>query len=86
MAHTNGMESFWSILKRGYVGTYHKVSPKHLDRYVRAFAAKHNVRGEDTIAQMQAVVAGMVGKRLMYCDLTADNGMSSGARTPNSDK
>ena len=32
---TNGVESLWSMLKRGYVGTYHKVSPKHLSRYVR---------------------------------------------------
>ena len=32
MAHVNGMESFWSLLKRGYHGTYHHMSPKHLDR------------------------------------------------------
>ena len=31
--HTNGMDSFWLMLKRGYVGTYHKMSEKHLDRY-----------------------------------------------------
>ena len=33
-AHTNGVESFWSMLKRSYTGTFHKISPKHLDRYV----------------------------------------------------
>ena len=33
-AHTNGMESFWSMLKRGYIGVYHHMSVKHLDRYV----------------------------------------------------
>ena len=80
-AHTNGMESFWSMLKRGYVGTYHKLSPKHLQRYVSEFAGRHNIRESDTIAQMASVVAGMVGKRLMYRDLIADNGLSSGARS-----
>ena len=34
MAHTNGVESFWSMLKRAHKGTFHKISPKHLDRYV----------------------------------------------------
>ena len=79
-AHTNGIESFWSMLKRGYVGTYHKISPKHLDRYVRQFAGKHNLREANTLAQMQLVVAGLVGQRLLYRDLTAPNGLPSGAR------
>ena len=81
MAHTNGMESFWSMLKRAHMGTFHKLSPKHLDRYVQAFAGKHNVRDADTLAQMIALVAGLVGKRLMYRDLIAENGLSSGARS-----
>ena len=34
IAHTNGIESFWSMLKRAHQGTFHKISPKHLDRYV----------------------------------------------------
>ena len=72
MAHTNGMETFWATLKRAHKGVYHKISAKHLDRYVRQFAGKHNDREADTIAQMQNVVAGMVGKRLMYRDLVAD--------------
>ena len=80
MAHTNGIESFWSMLKRGYVGTFHKISPKHLDRYVSEFAGRHNVREADTIDQMTAVVAAMTGKRLLYRDLIADNGLASGAR------
>ena len=37
-AHTNGLESFWSMLKRGYTGTYHHISPKHLHRYVDEFS------------------------------------------------
>ena len=80
MAHTNGMESFWATLKRAHKGVYHKISPKHINRYVRQFAGKHNAREHNTIAQMQNVVAGMIGKRLMYRDLIVDNGLPSGAR------
>ena len=47
--HTNGMESLWSMLKRAYQGTFHKMSEKHLDRYVREFAGKHNLRDMDTL-------------------------------------
>ncbi len=80
MAHTNGMESFWAMLKRGYQGTFHKFSEKHLDRYVREFSGRHNIRPRDTLDMMRSVVIGMVGKRLRYRDLIADNGLSSGAR------
>ena len=71
MAHTNGIESFWSMLKRGYHGTYHHMSEKHLDRYVAEFSGRHNVREADTIDQMDNLVAATVGKRLMYRDLIA---------------
>ena len=72
MAHTNGIESFWSMLKRGYQGVYHHMSPKHLQRYVDEFAGRHGVREQDTIDQMGVVVDGMVGKRLGYKELVAD--------------
>ena len=81
MAHTNGIESFWSLLKRAHKGTFHKMSPKHLQRYVNEFAGKHNVRNADTGDQMAALTAGLVGKRLMYRDLIAENGLSSYARS-----
>jgi len=71
MAHVNGIESFWAMFKRAYHGTYHHVSEKHLNRYITEFAGKHNLRESDTIRQMSAVAAGMVGKRLMYRDLIA---------------
>ena len=71
MAHTNGIESFWSMLKRGYVGTYHKMSKKHLGRYVTEFAGRHNARPLDTIVQMEQIARGLVGKSLKYQDLTA---------------
>ena len=70
-AHTNGMESFWSMLKRGYHGTYHHMSAKHLDRYVTEFSGRHNDRERDTIDQMPHIAQGMVGKRLRYVDLVA---------------
>ena len=68
-AHTNGIESFWATLKRGYHGIYHHVSPKHLDRYVSEFSGRHNDRGADTADQMDHIAAGMTGKRLRYSDL-----------------
>ncbi len=71
MASTNGVESFWAMLKRGYHGVYHQMSPKHLQRYVNEFAGRHGMREMDTIDQMCAVVAGFMGKRLTYRDLVA---------------
>ena len=70
-AHTNGIESFWAMLKRGYNGVYHKMSVEHLGRYVNEFTGRHNVRKLDTIKQMESAVRGMEGKRLRYVDLIA---------------
>ena len=81
MAHTNGMESFWATIERAHKGVFHKFSKKHLDRYVTEFSGKHNSRNADTEDQMEGIVAGMVGKRLRYRDLIADNGLPSGARS-----
>ena len=72
-AHVNGMESFWALLKRGYYGTYHRLSPFHLQRYVNEFAGRHNQRPMDTIDQMRVMVRGMDGKELRYRDLTGRN-------------
>ena len=80
-ASVNGIESFWSMLKRAHKGVYHKLSEKHLHRYVNTFAGRHNVREANTEDQMESVVAGMVGKRLMYRDLISSNGLDSGARS-----
>ena len=57
------------MLKRGYVGTYHQFSEKHLDRYVNEFQGRHNNRPLDTIAQMTKIVLAMDGKQLRYKDL-----------------
>ena len=68
-AHTNGMESFWALLKRGYHGIYHWMSTKHLHRYVTEFEGRHNQRSLDTLDQMALMARGAVGKRLRYIDL-----------------
>ena len=67
--HTQGIESFWATLKRAHKGTFHRLSPKHLHRYVDEFVGRHNMRDLDTIDQMATIAKGMDGKRLRYQDL-----------------
>lgn len=59
------------MLKRAHKGTYHKFSRKHLNRYVNEFVARHNIREQDTISQMELIVAGMVGRRIIYKELVS---------------
>ena len=80
-AHTNGIESFWSMLKRAYKGTFHKLSPKHLNRYVQEFAGKHNMRESGTLEQMRLTVARLVGRNLFYRELIARNGLPNFSRS-----
>ena len=68
--HTNGIESFWSMFDRAHMGTYHKMSKKHLQRYVDEFVGRHNIRNKDTIDQMSHIVGMMAGRRLTYTQLT----------------
>ena len=67
--HTNGIESFWAVLKRAHKGTFHRLSAKHLHRYVDEFVGRHNMRERDTLDQMARIAIGMEGKNLHYRDL-----------------
>ena len=70
-AHANGIESFWALLKRGYHGTYHRMSPEHQHRYVAELIGRHNQRSKDTPAQMSEVVRGGDGRQATYGELIA---------------
>ena len=71
MARVNGIESFWSMLKRGHKGVYHKMSKKHLHLYVSEFKGRYNIRELDTIGQMEVIALMTMGKRLSYEDLVS---------------
>jgi hypothetical protein len=67
--HTNTIEGFFSLLKRGLIGTYHHVGEQHLQRYVREFDFRYNYReklGFDDKARSDAALKGIRGKRLTY--------------------
>jgi transposase-like protein len=69
--HTNGIENFWSCLKRGLNGTYISVEPFHLDRYVDEQVFRFNLRHKHTDAsRFKAVLKDIVGRRLTYAELT----------------
>jgi transposase-like protein len=70
-AHTNTIEGYFAILKRGIFGTYHHVSQQHLKRYLAEFDFRYNARaalGVDDETRADRLIRGIVGKRLMYKD------------------
>ena len=68
--HTNGLENFWSLLKRGLKGTYIRVAPFHLFRYLDGQTFRYNERKTDDFARFMAVLALVVNRRLTYKQLT----------------
>lgn len=68
--HTNTIEGYWSLLKRGIYGIYHQVSKKHLHRYCTEFGFRYNTRKGDEITRFDSVLSECDG-RLMYKTLTA---------------
>lgn len=67
--HTNTLENFWSILKRGIYGIYHFVSSKHLERYLHEFGSRHNNRLQPNAVSFKDYVQNMEGY-LSYKRLT----------------
>lgn len=71
--HTNGLENFWSLLKRCIRGTHVNVEPFHLSRYVDGEAFRFNNRKDNDYGRFQRTVKGVKGKRLTYKELIRDN-------------
>lgn len=68
-AHTNGVESFWALLKRGYYGVYHNMSKQHLHRYVNEYCFRHNTADVSTMTFIEMTVEKMLNRRLTYKEL-----------------
>lgn len=75
--HTNGLENFWSLLKRSVRGTYVSVEPFHLFRYLDEQAWRFNARKDDNHGRFLSVVGQIFGKRLTYAKLTGKEGEQS---------
>ena len=70
--HTNTIEGFWLLLKRGIIGIYHQVSPKHLHRYCHEFGYRYNTRVVKDVVRFEDSIKNINGKRLTYKQLIAE--------------
>jgi transposase-like protein len=69
--HTNNMESFWALLKRGHYGIFHSISAKHLHRYLAEFEARWDMNKMDGFTRLDALLESTPGLRLPYVNLIA---------------
>jgi hypothetical protein len=67
--HTNGLENFWSLLKRALKGTYVSVMPVHLFRYVDEQAFRFNKRKDNDAGRFADALSAVTGRHLTYKDL-----------------
>lgn len=82
--HTNGLENFWSLLKRGIKGTYVSIEPFHLFRYLDEQSFRFNERKDNDAGRFVKVVAGILGKGLRYAKLIGKTGGDSLPQTSES--
>lgn len=72
--NSNSIESFWAIFKRGYLGVYHSMSDKHLQRYVDEFVFRFNARNYDYVYLFGNVVQNVADNaKLTYRELRGDD-------------
>lgn len=67
--YTNTLEGYWSLLKRGIIGIYHNISPKHLNRYCNEFSYRYNTRKVKDGDRFELAIKNVNGKRLTYSEL-----------------
>ena len=77
--HTNGLENFWSLLKRTLKGTYISVEPFHLGRYVDEQAFRFNEREGTDSDRFSAALRGIIGRKLTYRELIGNGALASAA-------
>ena len=71
---TNTVESHFALLKRGVIGTFHRVSPKHLQRYCDEFDFRSNHRKSDEVQRTKEALRHIEGKRLTYYEAMPEAG------------
>jgi len=71
LVHTNSMESFWSLLKRGHYGIFHRMSAKHIHRYLAEYEARWSMNGLGGAERVDRMLEAVPGLRLSYEGLTS---------------